>query len=137
MAIDLDKISGELEDALEKARVLAEQRKHSLILPAHMLFVMLDQSPLAALLAKSGVAVGPLLDSLTAAINKGDGAGKLEPGKRASASRPLRALIEKSFEKMDADGAERAEPVHFLLAALDLDDAALKDDLRRSGVTSA
>src|SRR5215468_5105806 len=104
MAIDLDKISSELEDALEKARVLAEQRKHALILPAHMLYVLLDhESPMAAMLAKSGVAIGPVMDALSTALNRGAGAGTLEPGKRASASRPLRALIEKSFEKMNAE----------------------------------
>ena len=138
MAIDLDKISSELEDALEKARVLAEQRKHARILPAHMLYVMLDhEAPMAAMLAKSGVAVGPLMDALATALNRGEGTGRLEAGKRANASRSLRALIEKSFEKMEADGAERAEPVHFLLATLEFDDGGLTEDLRRAGVTPA
>ena len=51
MAIDLDKISSELEDALEQARVLAEQRNHSQITPSHMLYVLLDkESSLAAML---------------------------------------------------------------------------------------
>ena len=43
MAIDLDKISSELEDALEQARVLAEQRNHSRITPSHMFYVLLDK----------------------------------------------------------------------------------------------
>ena len=117
MAIDLDKISGELEEALEQARVLAEQRQHSLITPAHMLYVMLDkESPLAAMLEKSGVACGPLLDALSTRLNKAEGS-RLEPGKRPSASRSLREHIEKSFEKMEARGAERAEPIDFLMAA--------------------
>jgi ATP-dependent Clp protease ATP-binding subunit ClpB len=138
MGIDLDKISSELENALEKARALAEQRRQSQITPVHMLHVMLDaDAGLAAMLAKSGVLVGPLLDALTAQLNRADGTGKLEPGKRATASRPLRSLIEKSFDKMAADGAERAEPIHFLLAALDGDDNSLKDELRRAGVTAA
>lgn len=138
MAIDLDKISADLEEALERARLLAEQRQHSLITPAHMLYVLLDkESPLAAMLEKSGVACGPLLEALSTRLNKGEGTNKLEPGRRPSASRSLRDLIEKSFEKMSARGAERAEPVDFLMAAAESGEAALKDDLRQAGVTSA
>lgn len=138
MAIDLDKISADLEEALERARLLAEQRQHSLITPAHMLYVLLDkESPLAAMLEKSGVACGPLLDALSTRLNKGEGTNKLEPGRRPSASRSLRELIEKSFEKMSVRGAERAEPVDFLMAAAESGEAALKDDLRQAGVTSA
>lgn len=137
MAIDLDKISSELEDALERARLLAEERKHAQIMPAHMLYVMLDQeSPLSAMLEKSGVACGPLLESLSTRLNKGEGAGKLEPGKRPSASRTLRDLIEKSFEKMAAREADRAEPVDFLMAAAESGETALKDELRKAGVTT-
>lgn len=138
MAIDLDKISSDLEEALERARVLAEQRQHALITPAHMLYVMLDkESPLAAMLEKSGVACGPLLSTLSTRLNKSEGTHKLEPGKRPSASRSLRELIEKSFEKMGARGAERAEPVDFLQAAVDSGETSLKDDLRQAGVTGA
>jgi len=138
MAIDLDKISSELEDALEQARLLAEQRQHSQITPTHMLYVILDkESPLSAMLEKSGVACGPLLAALSTRLNKGEGVGKLDPGKRPGASRALRDLIEKSFEKMAARQAERAEPMDFLLAAAESADTALKDDLRQAGVTSA
>lgn len=138
MAIDLDKISSELEDALEQARVLAEQRNHSQITPSHMLYVLLDkESSLAAMLEKSGVACGPLLDVLSTRLNKGERISKLEAGKRATASRSLRDLIEKSFAKMDARGAERAEPVDFLSAAAEFGEDSLKDDLRQAGVTAA
>jgi len=138
MAIDLDKISSDLEEALERARVLAERRQHPLITPAHILYVVLDhESPLAAMLEKSGVACGPLLDALSTRLNKGEGAGKLEPGKRPSASRALRDLIEKSFEKMAARGAERAEPIDVLVAAAESGETVLKDELRQAGVTTA
>lgn len=138
MAIDLDKISADLEEALERARMLAEQRQHSLITPAHMLYVLLDkESPLAAMLEKSGVACGPLLDALSTRLTKTEGTNRLEAGKRPSASRSLRELIEKSFERMSARGAERAEPVDFLMAAAESGETALKDDLRQAGVTAA
>jgi ATP-dependent Clp protease ATP-binding subunit ClpB len=138
MALDLDKISSELEEALEQARLLAEQRQHALITPDHMLYVLLDkESPLAATLEKSGVACVPLLEALSTRLNKSKGTHKLESGKRPSASRALRDLIEKAFTTMETRGAERAEPIDLLTAALDSSDTALKDDLRQSGVTKS
>jgi ATP-dependent Clp protease ATP-binding subunit ClpB len=137
MAIDLDKISNELEDALEQARLLAEQRQQALITPTHMLFVLLDkESAMAAMLEKAGVACGPLLDAFATRLNKGEGTQRLEPGKRAKSSRSLRELIEKAFEKMDARGGERAEPIDFLLAAVESSESDLKSDLRQAGVTA-
>src|SRR6185436_17209285 len=138
MAIDLDKLSEDFESALESARALAEERGHSLITPPHMLYVLLDrESALAAMIEKAGVAPAPLLDALATRLNKGEGAGRLDPGKRPTASRAVRELIEKAFTAMDADGAERAEPVHFLQAALEHADSGLRDELRRAGLTTA
>ncbi len=135
MAIDLDKLSSDLEDALEQARLLAEQRKQSQITPIHMLYVLLDkESALAAMLEKAGVSVGPLLDSFATNLNH-EKVAQLEPGKRPVASRALRDLIEKSFEKMNARGADRAEPVDFVMAAADSGEEQLKGDLRGAGVT--
>ena len=100
MPIDLDKLSNELEDALERARVLAEQRKQAQITPVHMLFVLLDSgSPLSATLEKAGIAIAPLLDAFSTRLNK-DNVKTLEPGRRPVASRSLRDLIERSFVKM-------------------------------------
>src|SRR5437763_11102296 len=100
MAIDLDKISNELEQALEQSRLLAEQRQQARITPLHMLFVLLDrESPLAALLDKSGVATSALLETLATRLNTEKNA-RLEPGRRPTASSELRQLIDKSFESM-------------------------------------
>src|SRR5947209_16430390 len=119
MAIDLDKLSSELEDALERARLLAEKRNQAQIGPVHMLYVLLDnESPLAAMLDRAGVACGPLLDAFATKLNK-ESQQKLEPGKRPVASRSLRDLIERSFEKMNERGSERAEPIDFIMAAVD------------------
>ena len=114
MAIDLDKISNELEDALERSRMLAEQRKQAQITPLHMLFVLLDaESPLAAVLDKSGIAVDALLETFATRLNT-ERNSPLEPGRRPTASSALRNLIEKSFEMMERRGAERAEPIDFI-----------------------
>ncbi len=136
MAINLDKISNELEDALERARLLAEERKQSLITPFHLLYVLLDgESALAAMLEKAGVACAPLLDTLATDLNKVDGMQKLQPGKRPTASRALRELLEKSFEKMAERGAEMAEPIDFVLAAVEFSEEQLKGNLRSAGLT--
>ena len=135
MAMNLDKLSSELEDALERARLLAEQRKQAQIGPVHMLYVLLDQgSPLMATLDRAGVAVAPLLDAFSARLNK-EAPRELEPGKRPTASRQLRDLIEKSFTVMEQRGAERAEPIDFVLASVEFSEDQLKGDLRGAGIT--
>lgn len=135
MAIDLDKISDELEDALERSRLLAEQRKQAQITPLHMLYVLLDnESPLAAMLEKSGVASASLLDLFATKLNTEKNA-TLEPGRRPTASAALRNLIEKSFAMMHARGAERAEPIDLVMAAIEYGEDSLKGDLRQAGVT--
>jgi ATP-dependent Clp protease ATP-binding subunit ClpB len=136
MAINLDKISNELEDALERARMLAEQRQQAQISPFHVLYVLLeDESPLAAMLEKAGVATSALLESVATNLGKGDGAARLQPGRRPTASRSLRDLLEKSFVKMEQRGAEMAEPIDFVLAAVEFSEAELKGDLQKAGLT--
>jgi len=135
MAIDLDKISNELETALERARVLAEQRQQAQISPLHMLYVLLDEEgPLTAMLDKSGVAAAGLLDLFSTKLNQ-EKNSKLEPGRRPTASSGLRNLIDKSFEMMNRRGAERAEPVDFVMAAIEFGETGLQGDLRQAGVT--
>ncbi|MBY0508017.1 MAG: ATP-dependent Clp protease ATP-binding subunit [Bryobacteraceae bacterium] len=135
MAIDLDKISHELETALERARVLAEQRQQAQISPLHMLYVLLDEEgPLTAMLEKSGVAAAGLLDLFSTKLNS-EKNSKLEPGRRPTASSGLRNLIDKSFEMMTRRGAERAEPVDFVMAAIEFGESGLQGDLRQAGVT--
>src|SRR5260370_26086598 len=88
--MDLDKISTEMEDALERARLLAERREQGTITPLHMLYVLIDaDGALAGILDRAGVARKALLDSLAARINQGGGVRKLDPGKPATASRTL------------------------------------------------
>ena len=136
MAMNLDKISNELEDALERSRLLAEERKQSLITPFHLLYVLLEgESALAAMLEKAGVACAPLLDTLATSLNKVGGMQKLTPGKRPTASRELRDLLEKSFDKMTERGAEMAEPIDFVLAAVEFSEDQLKGDMRGAGLT--
>jgi ATP-dependent Clp protease ATP-binding subunit ClpB len=135
VAIDLNKLSEELEDALEQARLLAEQRQQAQITPAHLLYVLLDKgSALSATLERAGVASAALLDNFATRLNDRK-AEKLEPGKRPVASPALRQLIEQSFKKMEARGAETVMPVDLVLAAIDSTEQELKSELRDAGVT--
>lgn len=134
MAIPLDKLSPPFEDALERARMYAEERKHASIAPEHLLFVLFDdETPLSEQLAKAGVSTAPLLSALTAKINLLP-KNTLDPGRRPVASRALRENIEKSFAEMEARGAEIVEPVDFVLALCAQADGLAKD-LRAAGVT--
>lgn len=134
MAIALDKLSPALEDSLEHARLFAEERKHSTIVPEHLLYVLFDdETALSAQLAKSGISAAHLLTSLTAKINALP-RNTLESGRRPVASRTLRDLIEKSFAAMEARAAEAVEPIDFVLAVC-AHDAVLAKDLRAAGIT--
>jgi ATP-dependent Clp protease ATP-binding subunit ClpB len=137
LTIDLNKLSDDLEGALERARMLAEQRQQAFISPAHILYVLLDSdSSLAAILERAGVARGALLDGFASQFNGHGKQQQLEPGKRPVASQALRNLIEKSFGKMEARGAERVSPIDLVLAAIDFSEEDLKGELRQAGVTS-
>ena len=139
MALDLDKLSGDYEDALERARLLAEKRQQSQISPLHLLFVILEaDNQVGGALEKAGVVSAQLLDMLADRLNQTfDGSAKMEPGRRPTASRPLRELIEKSFAHMEQRGAEIAEPVDFVIALLDSGEQQLRGELRQAGLTSA
>src|SRR5262245_26430121 len=135
MAINLDKLSNDYEDALERARLLAEKRQQSLIQPLHFLYVILESDAgVASMLEKAGVAIRPLLESVSSRLNEAKG-NQLVTGKRPTASRSLRELIEKSFEKMEARGAEIAEPLDFVMALTQSSDEVLRSELRGIGVT--
>jgi len=136
LAIDLNKLSDELEDALERARMLAEQRQQAFIGPAHILYVLLDkESSLAATMERAGVACGALLDGFATQFNGHATQQSLEAGKRPVASKALRNMIEKSFEKMEARGADLVSPFDFMLAVIDSSEEELKSNLREAGVT--
>src|SRR5579862_4701706 len=116
--------------------MLAEQRQQAFISPTHMLYVLLDkESALAATMERAGVACNALLDSFASRFNGHQKHQQLEPGKRPVASKALRELIGKSFEKMEARGAEMVSPFDFILAVIDSSEEELKSDLREAGVT--
>ena len=108
MVIPLDKLSADLEAALGRARLFAEECEHASIAPDHLLFVLLEEeTTVKAYLARAGVSVAPALAVLTARLNRLP-KSTLDPGRRPVASRALRELIEYSFKEMEARGAETA-----------------------------
>jgi len=135
MAMQLDKLSLDLESALDHARLLADERKQASISPEHLLFVLLDgETAESAYLIRAGVALNPLLSILVGRINRLPRAG-VETGRRAVASKMLRELIEHSFTEMEARGAEIAEPLDFMQALVARGERDLIGELRLAGIT--
>lgn len=134
MAIPLDKLSTDFEDALERARLFAEERKHASIAPEHLLYILLEEeTALTAHLGRAGISTTPVLASLTARLNHVP-QNPVESGRRPVASRDLRELIEHSFQEMEARGAETVAPIDYVLA-LTGHHKEIAKDLRASGIT--
>lgn len=135
MALDLSRLSEELENALENARSLAERRRQAHIQPVHLLYVLLDkESSLFAMLERNRAGAATLLEALGARLNTQE-SGSLDPGRRPVASRALRELLERAFRHVDEREGGSAEPLDVLLAALDQTESELKAELREAGIT--
>ena len=138
MALDLSKLSDEMEAALANARLLAEGRRQALIQPEHLLLLLLDGdgSSLRPALEKQGVTFPPLLDALSRRADALS-AQRLEEGRRPLASQALRTMLAASFDIAAAHSRPSAEPVDVLEAALTADDADsdLRNLFRRAGLT--
>jgi len=134
MAISLDKLSADFEDALERARLFAEERKHANIAPEHLLYILLEEeTAMAAYLGRAGISTTPVLAALTVRLNRLP-KNTLDPGRRPVASRGLRDLIEHSFQEMEARGAETVEPIDYVLAVTARGEETAKE-LRAAGIT--
>ena len=140
MALDLSKLSDEMESALAGARLLAEQRRQALIQPEHLLLLLLDGegSSLRPSLEKKQVVMPPLLDTLSRRADALS-AQRLEPERRPLASQALRTLLAASFDIAEKHGRASAEPVDVLEAALTIGSSTheLRNDFRKAGFTVA
>ena len=138
MALDLSRLSDEMESALAGARMLAQQRKQALIQPEHLLLLLLDGegSSLRPALEKKQVVMPPLLDVLSRRADALS-AQRLEPERRPLASQALRTLLAASFEVADRHGRPSAEPIDVLEAALTTGSSTheLRNDFRKAGLT--
>ncbi|MGI4758520.1 MAG: Clp protease N-terminal domain-containing protein, partial [Janthinobacterium lividum] len=137
MALDLSKLSDEMESALANARLLAEGRRQALIQPEHLLLLLLDGdgSSLRPTLERKGVALPALLDGLSRRADALS-AQRLEEGRRPLASQALRTMLAESFDIAAKHGRASAEPVDVLEAALTGSDSNdLRNDFRKAGFT--
>ena len=139
MALDLSKLSDEMESALANARLLAEEKRQALIQPEHLLLLLLDgeASSLRPALEAKGVVFPPLLDQLARRADQLS-AQRLEDGRRPLASQSLRTMLADAFDLAAQHGRESAEPVDVLEAALTGTQAwngDLRNDFRRAGFT--
>ncbi len=138
MALDLSKLSDEMESALSNARLLAEGRRQALIQPEHLLLLLLDGegSSLRPMLERKGVVFPPLLDQLS---RRADALStqRLDEGRRPLASQALRTLLAESFDLAARHGRPSAEPSDVLEAALTSTASSneLRNDFRKAGFT--
>ncbi|MGI4981523.1 MAG: AAA family ATPase, partial [Janthinobacterium lividum] len=137
MALDLSKLSDEMESALANARLLAEGRRQALIQPEHLLLLLLDGdgSSLRPTLERKGVVFPALLDELSRRADALS-AQRLDDGRRPLASQALRTVLAESFDIAAKHGRESAEPVDVLEAALTGEGSnELRNDFRKAGFT--
>ncbi len=138
MALDLSKLSDEMEYALANARLLAEGRRQALIQPEHLLLLLLDRdgSSLRPALEKKGLTFPPLLDALSRRADQLS-AQRLEEGRRPLASQALRTLLAAAFAIAEEHGRASAEPIDVLEAALTTGSSTndLRNDFRKAGFT--
>ncbi len=139
MALDLSKLSDEMESALANARLLAEGKRQALIQPEHLLLLLLDgdASSLRPALERKGVVFPPLLDQLARRADQLS-AQRLEDGRRPLASQSLRTVLAEAFDLAAQHGRPSAEPVDVLEAALTGSQAwngDLRKDFRKAGFT--
>ena len=136
MSIDLNKLSNDLENALERARFRAESQGRAVISPLDSIHVLLDdEGVLSPLLDRAGLTRKTVLGALEERFSK-ETERRLEPGKRPVASTSLRNLIEQSFIKTAERGAEIAEPIDLLLAALEGNETETRAALQQAGLTA-
>jgi ATP-dependent Clp protease ATP-binding subunit ClpB len=137
MSLDLSRLSDEMESALAGARLLAEQRRQSLIQPEHLLILLLDgeNASLRSTLERKGINVPPLLDALS---RRADllSSTRLEPGRRPVASQALRTMLQHAFALSEAHGRPSAEPADVLEASLTKGDNELRSEFRKAGIHS-
>ena len=136
MALDLSKLSDEMESALSGARLLAEQRRQALIQPEHLLLLLIDSdgSSLRAILEHKNVALLPLLDALSRRADTLS-AQRLDELRRPLASQALRTLLADAFKISDRHGRPSAEAIDVLEAALTTGTNDLRNDFRKAGFT--
>src|SRR5262245_9202222 len=119
-AMELDKLSLELERSLQEARDFAEKRVEKYITPKHLLYVMLDQrGVLRAFAERHGAQPQLILDYLSAKSSDDDRRTRLEPGERAIAGPALREQIDRAFQVAEKRRSQLVEAIDVLMAVLE------------------
>jgi len=134
MALDLSKLSDEMESALAGARLLAEERRQALIQPEHLLLLLIDgdNSSLRPALEAKNTQLPRLLDALSRRADALS-AQRLDEGRRPVASQALRTMLAESFKIAEKHGRASAEPVDVLESALTTGSNDLRNDFRMAG----
>ncbi|MGI8728668.1 MAG: Clp protease N-terminal domain-containing protein, partial [Solirubrobacteraceae bacterium] len=131
--MNADRFTIKTREALEAARSLAVDRRHSQATPIHLLAVLLDQEDgfVTPVLGKIGVAATTLRGNVDSALTALPTlSSDAEPTTSAELIQTLRAA-EREMKKLKDDYVS----VEHLLLALAKDDAAAGDALRAAGAT--
>ena len=136
MALDLSRLSDEMEGALSGARLLAQDRNQALIQPEHLLLLLLEPetSSLRRIFDARNISLPPLLDALSRRADQ-TSRQRLEEGRRPLASQTLRTLLAEAFVISEKHGRPAAEPVDVLAAAIGGTNNELRLEFRRVGLT--
>ncbi len=120
---------------MDRARLFAEERRHGSIAPEHLLFILLDEEKQPGQRVSRKRAF-PLLQRQLRLLQGFNWLLKsvLDLGRRPVASRGLRDLIERSFEEMEYAAPRRVEPIDFMRAICQHNEAIAKE-LRAAGIT--
>jgi ATP-dependent Clp protease ATP-binding subunit ClpB len=134
MSADLNKMTIKSQEAMQAAAQLAENSKHSVVEPEHLLFELLEQDGgfVPRLLEEIQLKPKPVLALLSQRFNKFP---KLtQAASQVFASNRLQKIFESSQQEAKKNGDELVSTEHFLLAMLRSSDSDLKSLFKEAGI---
>lgn len=134
MSADLNKMTLKSQEAMQAAAKLAENSKHSVVEPEHLLFELLEQDGgfVPRLLEEVQLKPKPVLALLSQRFNKFP---KLaQPASQVYASNRLQKIFEVSQQESKANGDELISTEHFFTAMLKSSDSDLKNLFKEAGI---
>jgi ATP-dependent Clp protease ATP-binding subunit ClpB len=134
MSADLNKMTLKSQEAMQAAAKLAENSKHSVVEPEHLLFELLEQDGgfVPRLLEEVQLKPKPVLSLLSQRFNKFP---KLtQASSHVFASNRLQKIFESSQKESKDNADELISTEHFFLAMLKSSDSDLKSLFKEAGI---
>jgi ATP-dependent Clp protease ATP-binding subunit ClpB len=135
MAFNINRFTQKSQEALVGAQNVAERNGNSQVEPEHLLLALLEQGEgvVPQVLGKLNLAVGALIQQITAEINKLPrvSGGSVERG----ISGRLRTVLVRAHDELGIFGDEYVSTEHLLLATLDYAGGGAQRVLQQAGLT--